>query len=287
MNTMHAFAGLSLDRPRLMGVINVTPDSFSDGGCFFDAAAAIDQGRRLHDQGADILDIGGESTRPGADAVTPDEELRRVLPVVEALATEGYMVSIDTRRAEVMRHAIDAGARIVNDVTALTGDPESAAVCAAADVDVVLMHMQGTPQTMQDDPTYSDAAADVIAYLGARIAAAHDAGIGEGRIAVDPGIGFGKTLDHNLRILNRLGDFADLGTPVLLGVSRKSFIARIDGDGPAEERVPGSVAAAVAGWMRGVRLFRVHDVAETRQALAVWRAIDEHGQSEEKDTGTR
>lgn len=270
------FAGLSLDRPRLMGVINVTPDSFSDGGQFLDIDDAVAQGRRLRDEGADILDVGGESTRPGADPVSLDEELGRVLPVIEALAADDALVSIDTRRAEVMRQATDAGARIVNDVTALTGDPDSASICAEKGVDVVMMHMQGRPETMQDNPTYADAAADIAEYLAERIAAAEAFGIPKSRMAIDPGVGFGKTLDHNIRILNRLQDFSNIDVPLLLGVSRKSFIARIDRDGPASSRIPGSVAAAIAGWVRGVRLFRVHDVAETRQALAVWRAIDEH-----------
>ncbi len=279
MTATGVFAGLTLDRPRLMGVINVTPDSFSDGGQFLDVTAAVDQGRRLRDAGADILDVGGESTRPGADPVSVESELDRVLPVVDALASDGCLVSIDTRRANVMRQAIDAGARIVNDVTALTGDSDSAAVCAAGDVDVVLMHMQGTPQTMQENPVYADAASEVRSYLAERIMAANAAGIATSRMAVDPGIGFGKTLEHNLRILDCLDQFVGLNVPILLGVSRKSFIAKIDREGPAAERVAGSVAAAIAGWVRGVRMFRVHDVAETRQALAVWRAIEDHRHS--------
>lgn len=268
------FAGLLLDRPRLMGVVNVTPDSFSDGGLFRDPDAAIAQGLKLMEDGADILDIGGESTRPGADPVPVDEELRRVIPVVEGLAKAGGLVSIDTRRAAVMRAAIDAGAKIVNDVTALTGDPESVSVCAEADVDVVLMHMQGEPRTMQHKPVYEDVVADIHEYFQQRIANLDAAGIDTGRIAVDPGIGFGKTVDHNLELLARIDAFHSLGAPIVLGVSRKSFISKIDRDVPAPERVAGSLAAAIAGWDRGAQIIRVHDVAETRQALAVWRAIE-------------
>ncbi len=197
-----------------------------------------------------------------------------MIPVIEGLAGEGKLVSIDTRHAEVMRQAISAGAKIVNDVTALTGDPNSMRVCAATGVNVVIMHMQGEPQTMQDNPTYDDAASDIMTYLRERVTVMQAAGIARDKIAVDPGIGFGKNLDHNLRVLSKLGDYADINLPVLLGVSRKSFISRIDRDVPAKERMAGSVSAAIAGYTRGVRLFRVHDVAETRQALAVWDAIE-------------
>jgi len=268
------FAGLTLDRPRLMGVVNVTPDSFSDGGLFLDADHAVAQGLKLIEEGADILDIGGESTRPGAEPVTVEEELRRVIPVIEGLAASGALISIDTRRAEVMRAAIKAGAVIVNDVTALTGDAESVAVCADAGVDVVLMHMQGEPQTMQADPTYEDVITDIHDYFRARLEVLDEAGIGVEKIAVDPGIGFGKTVDHNLMLISHIDVFHTLGTPVVLGVSRKSFIAKIDRNVPPPERVAGSVAAAIAGWDRGAQIIRVHDVAETRQALAVWQAIE-------------
>lgn len=270
-----SFAGLTLDRPRLMGVVNVTPDSFSDGGDFLDAQVAIDHGKKLIDDGADILDIGGESTRPGSKPISIDEECARILPVIDGLAGTDVLISVDTRHADVMRRAIDAGAAIVNDVTALTGDPESIAVCAEAGVHVALMHMQGTPETMQDNPTYEDAALDIVDYMRARLEVLEAAGIPSAKICIDPGIGFGKNLAHNLRILSAIDAFHELGVPLLLGVSRKSFISKIDRDVPAKERVAGSIAAAIAGWDRGVQIFRVHDVAETRQALAVWQAIEE------------
>ena len=268
------FAGLKLDRPHLMGVVNVTPDSFSDGGQYLDADAAIAHGKALISEGADILDIGGESTRPGSNPVSIDEECARVIPVIEGLANEGALISIDTRHSEVMQRAINAGARIVNDVTALTHDPKSAKVCLDADVDIVLMHMQGDPKTMQDNPTYDDAALDILDYMGERLLALEDIGISRNKIAIDPGIGFGKNLEHNLRILSGIDAFHALGVPLLLGVSRKSFITKIDRDVPPKNRVAGSIAAAIAGWDRGVQIFRVHDVAETRQALAVWQAIE-------------
>lgn len=275
MGAVPSFAGLTLDQPRLMGVVNVTPDSFSDGGDFLDPAHAIEHGMQMSADGADILDIGGESTRPGSAPISIDEELARVLPVIEGLASEGKLVSIDTRHAEVMRQAIASGARIVNDVTALTNDADSIDVCATSGVDVVIMHMQGDPQTMQDNPTYDDASADIMAYLKARVHLMEQSGIASNKIAIDPGIGFGKNLDHNLRILSKLDDYEGLNLPVLLGVSRKSFITKIDRDEAPKDRVAGSLAAAIAGYARGVRLFRVHDVAETRQALAVWRAIED------------
>ncbi|MEX0694879.1 MAG: dihydropteroate synthase [Rhodospirillales bacterium] len=269
------FAGLLLDRPRLMGVVNVTPDSFSDGGDFLDASIAIQHGKSLIDAGADILDIGGESTRPGSEPISTDEECRRILPVIEGLADTGVLISVDTRHGAVMRQAIDAGARIVNDVTALTGDPESVRVCAEAGVDVVLMHMQGEPRTMQDNPHYDDAALDIVDYMQARLLHLQASGIPKTRVAVDPGIGFGKNLAHNLRILSHIDAFHALGVPLVLGVSRKSFISKIDREALPKDRVAGSIAAAIAGWDRGVQIFRVHDVAETRQALAVWQAIEE------------
>lgn len=268
-----SFAGLAIDGPLIMGIINVTPDSFSDGGAFLDAERAIAHGRRLAAEGACILDVGGESTRPGAAAVSPDAEIERVLPVVRALAAEGFVVSVDSRRAVVMRAALEAGARIINDVTALAGDADSMAVAATSGVPVVLMHMQGEPGTMQDDPRYDDAALDVFDFLRGRVEACERAGIPRQRIAVDPGIGFGKTLQHNLRILGYLGLYLGLGCPLLLGVSRKSFIGRLDGGASPDARLAGSLAAALAGVAEGVHILRVHDVAATRQALAVWRAI--------------
>lgn len=270
-----AFAGLSLDRPVLMGIINVTPDSFSDGGDFRDSDRAIAHGRILAAAGADILDVGGESTRPGADSVSPEDEIARVVPVVCALAAEGLRVSIDTRRARVMQAALDAGATIINDVTALSGDPDSLSVAAASGVPVVLMHMLGEPGTMQRDPQYDDVVLDIFDYLAGRIAACEAAGIERTRIAVDPGIGFGKTVAHNTRILSHLGVFHGLGCAVLLGVSRKSFIARLSAEEAPKDRIAGSLAAALAGISQGVQILRVHDVAETRQALTVWGAVAE------------
>ena len=270
-----SFAGLSLDKPRLFGVINVTPDSFSDGGEALALSEALKHGRAMLDDGADILDVGGESTRPGAEPVSAEEERARVVPVVKGLSEMGTLVSIDTRRAEVMAAAIDAGAGIVNDVTALTGDQDSLGLVADRGVAVVLMHMQGEPGSMQENPQYENAAEDVFGTLKARFEACEEAGILRHRIAVDPGIGFGKTVDHNLEILNRLDIYRGLGLPVLLGVSRKSFIAKLSHGEAPKDRVPGSLAAVLAAWAQGVRMFRVHDVAETRQALAVAQAIGE------------
>ena len=270
-----SFAGLSLDKPRLFGVINVTPDSFSDGGEALALSEALKRGRAMLDDGADILDVGGESTRPGAEPVSAEEERARVVPVVKGLSEMGALVSIDTRRAEVMAAAIDAGAGVVNDVTALTGDQDSLGLVADRGVAVVLMHMQGEPGSMQENPQYENAAKDVFGTLKARFEACEEAGIRRLRIAVDPGIGFGKTVDHNLEILNRLDIYRGLGLPVLLGVSRKSFIAKLSRGEAPKDRVPGSLAAVLAAWAQGVRMFRVHDVAETRQALAVAQAIGE------------
>ncbi len=269
-----AIAGLSLDKPRIMGVVNVTPDSFSDGGDRFDAGRAIADGLAMAEAGADILDVGGESTRPGADPVPVEEELRRVLPVVKGLADHGVAVSIDTRRALVMAEAAAAGAAIINDVTALTGDAESLSVAAESGLPVILMHMQGQPQTMQADPRYDHVSLDVFDYFAGRITACEEAGIARGKLVVDPGIGFGKTLAHNLRLLGDLALFHATGCAILLGVSRKSFITKIDGPSAPKERLPGSLAAALQGIRQGVQLLRVHDVGETRQALNVWRNVD-------------
>lgn len=271
-----SFAGLTLDRPRLMAVINATPDSFSDGGEAFALEDALNRGRAFLAEGADILDVGGESTRPGATRVSAQEEIRRVVPVIEALAAEGALVSIDSRRAEVMRAAVTAGARIINDVSALRGED---ALDAAAElgVPVILMHMQGEPGTMQDNPAYDDVVAEVRDGLLDRARACREAGITAQDIALDPGIGFGKTVAHNLALLAHLDRLTATVHPVVLGVSRKSYIAKVDRDVPPGERVAGSVATALAAWDRGVRIFRVHDVAEHRQALAVYGAIAEAG----------
>lgn len=257
-----------------MGIVNVTPDSFSDGGQFAETSAAIDHGLRLVEEGADIVDVGGESTRPGAHPVSVAEEIDRTIPVVAALAKAGARVSIDTRHAETMDAAIDAGAAIVNDVTALAGDADSADVVARRRVPVVLMHMQGEPRTMQAEPQYDNAVADIRAYLAKRLAACLKAGIEQDAIALDPGIGFGKTVAHNLELLRGLPALATLGRPLLVGASRKSFIGKLSGDVPVTDRLGGSIAAALFAAANGARLLRVHDVAETRQALAIWQALD-------------
>lgn len=267
------FAGLDLDRPRLMGIVNVTPDSFSDGGRHAEAEAAIAHGRALAAQGASILDVGGESTRPAAAPVPIDEECRRVIPVIRALARDGHLVSVDTRHAAVMREAIAAGARIVNDVTALAGDPESLDVVATSGASVVLMHMQGEPATMQRGPSYVDVVAEVSAFLAARVAACRERGLDDARICVDPGIGFGKTLEHNLALLKALPRLRIGDTALLVGVSRKSFIGRLAGVDRPDERLGGSIAAGLAAIRDGADLLRVHDVGQTRQALDVWRGI--------------
>ncbi|MSO93250.1 MAG: dihydropteroate synthase [Rhodospirillales bacterium] len=270
---VRAFAGLTLDSPRIMGVINVTPDSFSDGGDAFDGNAAVRRGLALLADGADILDVGGESTRPRAEPVTLEEELRRVVAVVRALAKEGALVSVDTRRARVMESALAAGAKIVNDVTALLGDPDSLKVVARTGASVILMHMRGDPRTMQDNPRYDDVVGEVGAFLATRIDACLAAGIPRSRIAVDPGIGFGKTVRHNLSLLKHLDRIAALGCALVLGVSRKSFIGKLSQGEPPKDRIAGSIAAALAGIQRGAHIVRVHDVGETAQALAVWNAI--------------
>ncbi len=269
-----ALAGLSLDRPRLMGIVNVTPDSFSDGGTFASTQAAIDHALRLADEGADILDIGGESTRPGAEPVSVEEEIRRVLPVIEALAGRTQaLISIDTRKAEVMRQALAAGAQIINDVAALSYEPACMEVAAASNAPVILMHAQGDPRTMQAAPRYDDCLLDVCDWLAARVAACEAAGIARARLVADPGIGFGKTITHNLELLAGLTLLHGLGVPLLLGASRKNFIGVLSGVKTARERVPGSIATALAGAAQGVQIVRVHDVAATRQALTVWEAI--------------
>ena len=255
-----------------MGVVNVTPDSFSDGGLFLDPEAAIAHGEELVRDGAAILDIGGESTRPGAEPVEEAEELARVLPVIEGLADLEVAISIDTSKAAVAAAALNAGAEIVNDVTALRGDPEMGAICADRGATVVLMHMAGTPRTMQESPTYDDVVAAVRAFLVERLEAAIAAGIAEERIWLDPGIGFGKTAEHNMELLRRLGELADLGRPLLVGASRKSFIGKVDGSGPGE-RLGGTIAASVLAAAEGAEVLRVHDVAEARQALAVATAV--------------
>jgi dihydropteroate synthase len=267
------FAGLDLATPRIMGVVNVTPDSFSDGGDFVDPAAAIAHGNALADAGADILDIGGESTRPGASAITPEQEIDRVLPVIEGLAKTGVPLSIDTRNASTMRAAVSAGATIINDVSALAHDPGSLATAAEFAVPVILMHMRGEPATMREEATYEDVAREVFEELASRVEAALTAGIPRARIAVDPGFGFAKTSGHNVAVLKDLTAFHGLGCALAVGLSRKSFLAAITRETDPKARLGGSIAAALAAVARGAQIIRVHDVAETRQAIATWGAI--------------
>ncbi|MEO0398177.1 MAG: dihydropteroate synthase [Pseudomonadota bacterium] len=260
--------------PKIMGVVNATPDSFSDGGRFLSADAGIAHALKLVEDGADILDIGGESTRPGADIVPETDELERVLPIIEGVRRrDATPISIDTRKPVVAEAAIAAGATIWNDVSALTFADDSLARAAALQGDVILMHAQGDPKTMQDAPSYGDVVEDVFAFLEKRIAACVTAGVDRSRIMIDPGIGFGKTLEHNLALLRNLDRFSALA-PVLLGSSRKRFIAALDRPAAAETRLGGSLAAALWGMKAGVAMVRVHDVGETRQAFAVWGGVD-------------
>jgi dihydropteroate synthase len=257
------------DDYRIMGVINVTPDSFSDGGRYLHAGAAVEHGLQLRAEGAAILDVGGESTRPGARPVGAEEELRRVIPVVDALAGSGVEISIDTSKASVAAGAIEAGASFVNDVTAFRGDPEMAGLVASAGVGCCLMHMLGEPRTMQDDPRYDDVVGAVKAFLEERMTYAVEAGVAEERIMLDPGIGFGKTLDHNLALLANLEQLLALGRPVVIGTSRKSFLGKLTGRPGADDRVAATVASCVLAYERGARVFRVHDVAPVDDALKV------------------
>lgn len=259
---------------RIMGIVNVTPDSFSDGGVHTNPVAA---GLAMIEAGADILDIGGESTRPGAEAVAPEEEQRRILPAIAALARAGACISVDTRNASTMQAALDAGAAIINDVSALSHDPCAAAVLARHSCGVILMHMRGTPQTMAQHAVYQDVVADVCAELSQRISHAEAAGIDRARIAIDPGLGFAKTAEQNLVLLRRLNELAKLGLPILVGASRKGFIGHFGAEKHPLRRAPGSIAAALFAASQGAAIVRVHDVAETRQALNIWQALAECG----------
>ncbi len=265
------FAGLALDRPVLMGIVNVTPDSFSDGGLYDSTEGAIVRAAELAAGGADIVDVGGESTRPGSDPVAEGDELGRVLPVLEGLAGLQAAVSIDTRKASVARAAARAGATIFNDVSALTYDPDSLAAAAETGLSVILMHAKGEPKTMHLDPRYDDVVLEVYDYLAGRIAAAEAAGIERARIAADPGIGFGKTMDHTLALLANLSLLHGLGVPLLVGASRKRFIGGVAGGETPQSREPGSFAVALVAAAQGAQILRVHDVEGTRQALSVWR----------------
>lgn len=270
------FAGLEMAKPHLMGVINTTPDSFSDGGAHLAPATAIASGMAMWQAGASVIDIGGESTRPGAAPITRNQELARVLPPITGLARQNIRLSIDTRHAEVMTRACAAGAAIINDVEALRRDGALDAA-AASGAPVIIMHMQGQPETMQDEPHYEFAPVDIYQFLEERIDAAVAAGIAKSHIAVDPGFGFGKTVAHNLQILNWLSLFHGLGVPILFGASRKSTIAKLSKDEPADQRLAGSLALAMAAYRQGAQLLRVHDVGETAQALAVEQALLQAG----------
>jgi dihydropteroate synthase len=267
------WAGFNLDRPLVMGIVNVTPDSFSDGGDYADTAAAVARGIALAEAGADILDIGGESTRPGSAPVSVAEELQRGIPVIRALAAKGLTVSVDTRHAAVMGEAVEAGARIINDVTALTGDSDSERIAAQSGAAIILMHMLGEPQTMQSNPVYADVTLDLIDYFNERLARLEALGVERSRVSLDPGIGFGKKDPHNLRLLNELAAFHAFGCPITLGVSRKSFIGRLSRGEPPKERMAGSLAVAAHGLAQGVQILRVHDVPETCQMRAMIEAL--------------
>ncbi|MFG6568723.1 MULTISPECIES: dihydropteroate synthase [unclassified Sulfitobacter] len=268
-----AIAGLSFDRPRVMGILNATPDSFSDGGRHVDPQVAVAAGVAMRAAGVDMLDIGGESTRPGAETVPEEEEIARVRPVIEGLRAAGEgAISIDTRKAAVAEAAVAAGADLVNDVAGLTFDPALAPFCAARGLPVCVMHAQGGPATMQRDPRYDDVLLDVYDYLAERIAALEAQGIPRENIIADPGIGFGKTLEHNLALLARLSLFHSLGVPILLGASRKRFIGTIGGGAAGEDRAPGSIAVALAALNHGVQVLRVHDVAQTIQSILLYRS---------------
>lgn len=271
------WAGFDMKRPLVMGIVNVTPDSFSDGGDYADTAAAIARGVALAEAGADILDIGGESTRPGSAPVSDAEEIRRVVPVIRALAERGLCVSVDTRHAAVMAAAVDAGGRIINDVTALTGEPDSERVAAQSGAAIVLMHMLGEPQTMQANPVYADATLDLLDYFAARLQRLESLGVDRSRVSIDPGIGFGKKDPHNLLILNELTAFHAFGCPLTLGVSRKSFVGRLSRGEAPKDRMAGSVTVAALGVAQGVQIVRVHDVPETFQMRAMIEALRNAG----------
>ena len=266
------FAGLDMSHPHIMGIVNATPDSFSDGGRHNAPAAAIAAGRAMTEAGASIIDIGGESTRPGAEPVTRNQELARILPPITGLRAGTAVISVDTRHGDIMKRAVTAGAGIINDVDGLRGDGAMDAA-AIANCPVIMMHMQGTPETMQQNPHYGFAPVEIYEFLAERVAAALAAGIPRDKIAIDPGFGFGKTVTHNLQLMNWTGLFHGLGVPVLIGASRKSSIAKISNDEPADARVPGSVVLAQKGVEQGAQMLRVHDVAETAQAIAVGMAL--------------
>jgi dihydropteroate synthase len=262
-----------LDQPQVMAIVNATPDSFSDGGQFADAAAAAEAGARMAGDGAAIVDVGGESTRPGARSIWEGDEIERIVPVIRQLAGGGAAVSVDTRKADVMTAAVEAGARMINDVSALTYDARSAEVAASLNVPVVLMHHKGAPEVMQDDPRYDDVLVEVYLWLEERIKAVVDAGVARERILIDPGFGFGKNVGHNLELMNGLALLHSLGCPLVVGPSRKRTIGALSGEAPADKRLGGSIAFAIKAAEQGAQIVRVHDVFETVQALRVWRGM--------------
>ena len=264
---------IRLDQPQVMSIVNATPDSFSDGGQFADAVAAAEAGADMASEGASIIDVGGESTRPGATTVWEGDEIERVVPVIRQLAQGGAAVSIDTRKSDVMTAGLEAGARMINDVSALTYDDRSAGVVATSGVPVVLMHHQGAPETMQDDPCYDDVLVDVYLWLEERIGAAEAAGIARDKILIDPGFGFGKNVGHNLELMNGLALLHSLGCPIVVGASRKRTIGALSGEAPTDQRLGGSIAFAFKAAEQGAQIVRVHDVRETVQALRVWRGL--------------
>jgi len=264
---------IRLDQPQVMAIVNATPDSFSDGGQFADAAAAAEAGARMAAEGAAIIDVGGESTRPGARSIWEGDEIERVVPIIRQLAAAGTAVSCDTRKADVMTAAVEAGARMINDVSALSYDTRSAEVAAGLNVPVVLMHHQGAPEVMQDDPHYEDVLVEVFLRLEERVAAAAEAGVRREHILIDPGFGFGKNVGHNLELMNGLALFHSLCCPLVIGASRKRTIGALSAEAPADRRLGGSLAFALKGAEQGVQLLRVHDVPETLQALRVWRGL--------------
>lgn len=269
---------LGFGSPKLMGILNVTPDSFSDGGKHLDVSQAIAHGEAMAQSGAHVIDIGGESTRPGAKVVWEGDEIERVVPVIEALASQGHIISVDTRKAAVMRAALEAGALIVNDVSALGYDDEATEVVAESNCPVILMHAQGDPATMQNNPSYDDALLDIFDWLEQKIDTCEKAGIGRDRIMIDPGIGFGKSVRHNLELINGLTLFHTLGCPILFGASRKRFIGALGNVDDAEERLPGSLATAHMALDRGAQMIRLHDVAESRQLLDIWQGARDASQ---------
>jgi dihydropteroate synthase len=262
------------EKTAVMGILNVTPDSFSESARFFDFELAVEHALRMEEDGADIIDIGGESTRPGAETVTQEEELRRVIPVIETLAPRLRIpISIDTYKATVARKAVEAGASMINDISGLKFDPEMASVAARAGVPVILMHIRGTPRDMQKDPVYTDLIGEILDYLRDSIRMAENAGVSRSKIIIDPGIGFGKTFDHNLQIIKRLGEFRTLGAPILMGVSRKAFIGKILGGAGPDERLEGTAAAVAISVLNGANIVRVHDVKEMAKVVKVADAI--------------